>query len=335
MKLHRMFLLLAGAWWLASCGNKSKVTESEAYATSAPAFCADSAMAYAQEQCDFGPRTMGSAAHERCGEWIMAQMARMGGEVKKQAAVFTLYDGKRVAGYNVIATFRPDSAAADSAAGSRLMVCAHWDSRPWADNDPDEANWRTPVLAANDGASGVAVLIELARLFRERRPKVTVDLVCFDAEDCGTPQWADTGEADTEPTWCLGSQHWARNPHLPISAFRYGILLDMVGGEQTAFRKEGFSLRYAPAVLNKVWTAAQRMGHETLFSYEAGSYVTDDHMPLNRAGLPCVDIVGGNVDGTGFPATWHTIDDHMQHLSAATLRGVGETVADVIYSERP
>lgn len=335
MTLHKLLFLSACALLLASCGNKAKTTETEAYVTPAPDFCADSAMAYAQRQCDFGPRTMGSEAHESCGEWIMEQMERLGGEVTKQPATFTLYDGTRVAGYNVIATFRPDSAQADSAEGSRLMVCAHWDSRPWADNDPDEANWHSPVLAANDGASGVAVLIELARMFKQKRPAMTVDLVCFDAEDCGTPQWVDTGEEDTEQTWCLGSQYWAQHPHTLIAAYRYGILLDMVGSEQTVFRKEGFSQRYAPAVLTKVWTAAQRMGQEDLFSYEAGSYVTDDHMPLNRAGLPCVDLVGGNADGTGFPSTWHTIDDNMQHLSTATLKGVGVTVADVIYSERP
>lgn len=335
MKLHTRLLLLAVTLLAVSCNNRTKSTQTEAYTSPAPAFCADSAMAYAQRQCDFGPRTMGSEAHEACGQWVADQLRLRGAEVTTQPAVFTLYDGTRVAGYNIIATFRSDSVENDSADGSRLMLCAHWDSRPWADNDPDEAHWRTPVLAANDGASGVAVLLELARMFEQKRPSMTVDIVLFDAEDCGTPDFDNPDGADTEHTWCLGSQHWASQPHTSPASVRFAVLLDMVGSEQTVFRKEGFSQRYAPAVLDKVWAAAQRMGHSSLFSFDAGSYVTDDHLPVNGAGVPCIDLVGGNADGSGFPATWHTIDDNMQHLSLQTLQGVGETVADVVYSERP
>lgn len=338
MKLHRYILFAAAAFALAACKQKPQTDGEAAYQTPAPAFSADSAWAYAEGQCAFGPRVVGSEAHHACGLWLAAQFGRLGGHVRQQEATFTLYDGTTVRGRNIIASFgaageRDSTDRTDAADSSpRLMVCAHWDSRPWADNDPDEANWHTPVMAANDGASGVAVLLELARLMGQTPPPVAVDLVCFDAEDCGTPQWVDTDE-DTEFTWCLGSQLWAREPHVAASRVRFAILLDMVGGEQTAFRKEGFSLRYAPSVTDKVWAAAQRTGHGDLFTYDDGTFVTDDHVPLNRAGVPAIDIVGGDPDGGSFPATWHTIDDNMQHLSRHTLQAVGETVADVIYSE--
>lgn len=319
------------ALMLAGCQQKQKATVEAEYQTPAPAFSGDSAFSYAEGQCQFGPRVVGSEAHRMCGEWIVAQFERLGGHVETQEATFTLYDGKKVQGRNIIASF-PSSDSTEVEGGDRLMICAHWDSRPWADNDPDEKNWHTPVMAANDGASGVAVLIELARLFSKTPPPVAVDLVCFDAEDCGVPQWVDTDE-DTEDTWCLGSQLWAKTPHVDVMDVRYAILLDMVGATETAFRKEGFSLRYAPSVTDKVWASAQRMGHGKLFTYDEGGYVTDDHLPLNRAGVLAIDIVGGNPDGSSFPATWHTVNDDMQHLSAETLKAVGETVADVIYTE--
>lgn len=331
MKRYRIFFFVTVALMLVGCQQKHKAMVETEYQTPAPAFSGDSAMAYAKGQCEFGPRVVGSEAHRKCGEWIVAQFERLGGHVETQEATFTLYDGTKVKGRNIIASF-PASDSTEAEGGDRLMICAHWDSRPWADNDPDEANWHTPVMAANDGASGVAVLMELARLFGQTPPPVAVDLVCFDAEDCGVPQWVDTDE-DTEDTWCLGSQLWAKIPHVDVMEVRYALLLDMVGATETEFRKEGFSLRYAPIVIEKVWAAAQRMGHGKLFTYNEGGYVTDDHLPLNRAGVLTVDIVGSNPDGSSFPATWHTVNDDIQHLSATTLKAVGETVADVIYSE--
>lgn len=331
MKRYKFFFLATAALMLVGCQQKQKATVEEAYKTPAPAFCADSAFAYAEKQCEFGPRVVGSEAHRLCGEWIAIQFERFGGRVQTQEATFSLYDGTKVKGRNIIATFGANDST-EAAGNDHLMICAHWDSRPWADNDPDERNWHTPVMAANDGASGVAVLIELARIFGKKQPPMAVDLVCFDAEDCGVPQWVDT-EEDTENTWCLGSQLWAKQPHVDVMDVRYAILLDMVGSKETEFRKEGFSLRYAPSVTDKVWTAAQRMGHGKMFTYDEGGYVTDDHLPLNRAGVLAIDIVGNNPDGSSFPAIWHTVDDNMQHLSTATLQAVGETVADVIYSE--
>jgi len=331
MKRYWTFICATVVLLLVGCQQKQKTVIEAEYQTSAPAFCADSAYSYAAKQCEFGPRVVGSEAHRLCGEWIAAQFERLGGRVQTQEATFTLYDGTKVKGRNIIASFASEDST-EAGCGDCLMVCAHWDSRPWADNDPDEKNWHTPVMAANDGASGVGVLLELARMFGETPPPVAVELVCFDAEDCGVPQWVETDE-DTEDTWCLGSQLWAKRPHVDVQKVRYAVLLDMVGSEETEFRKEGFSLRYAPSVTDKVWVAAQRMGHGKWFSYEEGGYVTDDHLPLNRAGVMAIDIVGGNLDGSSFPATWHTVDDNMRHLSTATLQAVGETVADVIYSE--
>ena len=205
----------------ASCKNASKtVAEPDTVALVGPTFRADSAYMFAAKQCEFGPRVMNSAAHDRCGEWIMQKFREFGMSVEAQDAELKGWDGTMLRSRNIIARFRPEQT-------TRILLCAHWDSRPWADNDPDSTNWRRPVMAANDGASGVAVMLELARALQsDTTLQIGVDFVCFDAEDWGTPQWAD--QADDADTWALGAQYWAE--HLPEGyEARYGILLDMVG----------------------------------------------------------------------------------------------------------
>ena len=200
--------------------------EEEALSPAGPAFDADSAYAFVQAQCDFGPRSMNSEGHGRCAEWIIKKFKSYGCEVKTQRADLNGYDGTMLRSTNIMASFNPR-------ATTRIMLCAHWDSRPWADNDPVSANWRKPILAANDAASGVAVMLEIARLLGSKEKKafmtdLGVDFVCFDAEDYGTPQWSD--KPDDSSSWALGAQYFAAN--LPQGyAPRYGILLDMVGGQ--------------------------------------------------------------------------------------------------------
>ena len=216
----------------------TKKTQTEEQTAVKVLFDADSAYLFCQQQCDFGPRTMNSEAHEQCAQWIAQKFAQYGYQVTLQKADLKGYDGTILKSSNIIATA---PAAGDSGVvANRLLVCAHWDSRPWADNDPDSANWHKPVMAANDGASGVAVMLELARQLQQHdSTNVAVDFVCFDAEDWGVPQWSNQSDADS---WALGAQYWAANcPQSVAKNYRYAILLDMVGGQGATFYQEGFS----------------------------------------------------------------------------------------------
>ena len=316
---------------LFSCGNAKKSTVETATAQPVgPTFMADSAYQFCQQQCDFGPRSMNSEAHDRCGEWIAEKFRQYGMEVTLQKADLRGYDDTRLRSTNIIASYRPELTP-------RLLLCAHWDSRPWADNDPDEANHRKPVMAANDGASGVAVMLEVARLLAGDTLAVGVDFVCFDAEDWGTPQWVETEESDAD-TWALGAQYWAKQYAADASAprYRYGILLDMVGGQGSRFYQEQVSLYFAPDVVRRVWSAAQTVGYGSLFPKEEGNAITDDHLPLNRvAGIPCIDIIPHYPDceASSFGPTWHTVNDDMQHIDRNTLQAVGQTIIQVLFSE--
>ncbi len=298
-----------------------------------PAFNADSAMAFCQAQCDFGPRTMNSEAHERCGKWIADKFRQYGLEVINQKADLTGYDGTTLHATNIIASYKPEQT-------TRILLCAHWDSRPWADNDPDEANWQKPVMGANDGASGVAVMLEIARLLstpdeQHPAPELGIDFICFDAEDWGTPQWSDA--ADNGNSWALGAQYWASNLHRDGYEARFGILLDMVGGQGARFYEEGMSKYYAPHIVRKVWRAAKVVGFESFFLRRDGGGVTDDHVPVNeKARIPTIDVIAyyPECQQSSFGPTWHTVLDDMDHLDRTTLQAVGQTMVQVLYSEK-
>ena len=315
---------------IVSCGSRTKVSsavsDDSVLLPVGPAFIADSAYAFCQQQCDFGPRTMNSEAHERCGKWIADKFSQYGMQVTLQKADLRGYDGTILKSTNIIASYRPDLQ-------DRVLLCAHWDSRPWADNDPDEANHRKPVMAANDGASGVAVMLEVARIVGRDTLNVGVDFVCFDAEDWGTPQWVEHDGSDAD-TWALGAQHWSAQP-MTIKP-RYGILLDMVGGEGARFYQEQVSTYYAPAIVKKVWAAAATVGFSGLFPKDEGGAITDDHLPVNqKAGIPCIDIIPyyPDCDASSFGPTWHTVNDDMSHIDRYTLQAVGQTLIQVLYSE--
>lgn len=314
-----------------SCGNSKKATAEANVSMQpvGPAFVADSAYAYCETQCAFGPRIMNSDAHDRCGEWIASKFRAFGMAVQTQSAQLKGYDGTMLRSTNIIASYKPELA-------ERILLCAHWDSRPWADNDPDEANHHTPVMAANDGASGVAVMLELARLIGAQDSlAVGVDFVCFDAEDWGTPQWSD--KPDNGDTWALGAQHWAANPHKSSYKARYGILLDMVGGRGAMFYQEGMSKHFAPNVVNKVWEAARVVGYGSMFPNTEGGMVTDDHIPVNeKLKIPTIDIINyyPDCEQSSFGPTWHTVDDTMENIDKNTLQAVGQTVVQVLFSEK-
>ena len=318
------------AMLLLACGGSKKTsTEQAVQATPVgPAFIADSAYKFCEQQCEFGPRIMNSEAHERCAQWIADKFRQYGMDVTLQQASLKGYDGTQLKSTNIIAAYKPQQK-------ERILLCAHWDSRPWADNDPDEANHRRPVMAANDGASGVAVMLEIARLLATDTLGIGVDFICFDAEDWGTPQWAESQQGDAD-TWALGAQYWASNLHREGYTARYGILLDMVGGQGTRFFQEGVSMTYAPDVVKRVWNAAETIGYGSFFPKSEGGMITDDHLPVNeRAKIPCIDIIPYYPDcqASSFGPTWHTVSDDMQHIDKGTLQAVGQTIIQVLFSE--
>lgn len=338
-----MLFTMYCSFFMVSCGLRTQTASETVISTPVgPAFCADSALQYCQTQCDFGPRTMNSQAHEDCAQWIVAKFQNFGLAVTTQKADLKGYNGTILKSTNIIASYKPELQ-------DRILICAHWDSRPWADNDPDEANHFTPIIAANDGASGVAVMLELARLISS--PKlgearrglnegqsdslgIGIDFICFDAEDWGVPQWSEV--TDDGNSWALGAQYWAANPHVKGYKARFGILLDMVGGEGAQFYQEGMSLQYARNIVDKVWRAAQIVGYGSLFPQQAGGKITDDHIPVNRvAKIPCIDIIPYYPDcaQSSFGPTWHTVNDDMAHISPTTLQAVGQTLVQVIFSE--
>ena len=324
--------MLLAVSMLVACGTtkKSQTTQSAVALT----FNADSAYEFCAAQCAFGPRTMNSTAHEQCAQWIQQKFEQYGYQVTLQKADLKGYDGTVLKSTNIIATAPVRSVATQSQPAPRIFICAHWDSRPWADNDPDEANWRKPVMAANDGASGVAVMLELARMLQQNDSvRLAVDFICFDAEDWGVPQWEEDINSDS---WALGAQYWAASDEAKSKTYQYAILLDMVGGQGARFYREYYSMRYARNIVERVWQAANTAGYGSIFPYKDGGGVTDDHVPVNeKAGIPCIDIINHYPDceQSSFGPTWHTVSDDMQHIDRNTLQAVGQTLVQFIYSE--
>ena len=330
---HTLFLFTF-AWALLGLNgckeNKQQTTNSETteknVQTPCPSFEADSAFAYIQAQCDFGPRVPGTKAWERCSDWIVSRFEQSGLSVEVQRTDVTIWDGTKLPCRNIIARLNPK-------ATDRILLCAHWDSRPWADNDPNPDNHHTPVPAANDGASGVAVLLELARQMAADSTLATgIDFVCFDVEDAGTPDWAE--DTTEENTWCLGSRHWAYNAGRDGYNAQFGILLDMVGGRGATFLKEQVSLAVAEHIVNLVWDTAEEIGYGDYFIKEQSGAITDDHVEVNRlTRTPCIDIIPYYKDAdSSFGPTWHTVSDTPENIDPKVLKAVGQTVMQVVYN---
>lgn len=313
-----------------SCGGRKASSTTQQAKVETPEFCADSAYNYIKAQTDFGPRVPNTKAHDDCGIWLGAKLSFLGADkVYFQNYDAKTFDGNTLKCTNIIGSFNPESTA-------RVILCSHWDSRPWADNDPDPANWTKPVDAANDGASGVAVILEIARLMKKQAPEIGVDCIFLDAEDWG-PGDSYQGN-DSEKWWGLGTQHWARNPHVEGYRARYAILLDMVGGKGASFCREGYSIMFGKHVVDKVWGAAAKLGYGSLFLPVDGGYVTDDHYYINRiARIPSIDIVPylPNCKESSFGPTWHTTKDNIDNIDKKVLEAVGKTLIEVIYNEKP
>lgn len=322
--------LLLGTALFISCGssNKKNVQENieEETFIKAPEFNADSAYTYVAAQVAFGPRVPNTAAHRSCGEYLAKKLEQFGAKVYNQHADLMAYDGTILKSRNIIGAYKPESK-------KRVMLCAHWDSRPYADAGEEKFH-HTPIDGANDGASGVGVLLEIARQLQKQLPEIGIDIIFFDSEDYGTPNfYQGQHQADT---WCLGSQYWGRIPHVTDYKARFGILLDMVGGKNATFYYEDYSKHTANKAMKKIWKAADTLGYGNFFIKADGGPITDDHIYVHQLRqIPCVDIIDFNPNTeTGFNEAWHTVNDNMERIDKATLQAVGQTVMTVIYNEK-
>ena len=335
--MRKLVFIIATAILLASCGEKKPsgqpTTQNENKTTvSAPQFNADSAYQFVAKQTSFGPRVPETEAHAACAEWLTTKLATFADTVIVQEFRSKLFNGKGVDGKNIVAVFHPE-------AKKRIVLCSHWDSRPFADHDPDVANTHKPIDGANDGASGVGVLLECARLFHEHPlpERMGIDIVLFDLEDYGPHQDQAMEYYDENVNhWALGSQYWAKNPHVYGYKAFYGILLDMVGGSNPNFQKEYYSQAYAVWVSNRVWRKAYDLGYRPYFNNELGTMISDDHIPMNEiAGIPTIDIIDLQPESSNgcFPDVWHTVNDNLEHIDKTTLGMVGDVVVHVAYEE--
>jgi len=291
-----------------------------------PAFDADSAYKYVQKQVDFGPRFPNNEAHSKCALYLESKLKSFGLNTNIQLGKANTFNNKKITIKNIIGEYNP-------AAENRILLFAHWDSRPFADQDAK--NLTQPILGANDGASGVGILIEVARQLSIIKPEIGVDIIFFDAEDYGQPSSGMAIEHNSE-SWCLGSQYWANNPHKENYQAKYGILLDMVGSENAYFTKESISMNYAPSVVDKVWNYAQQLGYGKHFVNAKTFFVgTDDHQYINQiANIPSIDIIHYERSTRNFHPSWHTHKDNMEVINKATLAAVGEVLLYTIYNEK-
>lgn len=285
-------------------------------------FNADSAFLFTKQQTDFGPRVPGSKAHQECAKFLSQKLKTYGAQVKIQDFEAKGYDGTIWQGKNIIASYLPNSK-------DRIMLCAHWDSRFIAEEEQNKALRLSPIDGANDGASGVGVLLEIARQLKLNKPNIGVDIVLFDVEDQGAPSYASS--AETVDSWCLGSQYWAREANKSGYLAQWGILLDMVGAGDAVFMKEQISTYYASQLVDYVWMTAEQLGYSNYFQNKKGGIVTDDHLYVNKiTNIPCIDIIDYDDTRGGFNSTWHTHNDNISNIDKATLKAVGDVVLHVI-----
>ncbi|MFC1513730.1 M28 family peptidase [candidate division KSB1 bacterium] len=282
-----------------------------------PVFDGNAAFDYLTAQTDIGTREPGSEGHKKCLDYLVSELMKTADLVNVQP--FSFKDEFLNIDYelsNIIASYNLEPKG-----GRRILLMAHWDTRPMADEDPDPENFYVPILGANDGASGVAVLLQLGKIMKENPPPFGVDIVLFDGEDYGD------SEVNDLDYYFLGSRHFAetRGNYKP----EYGILLDMVGGKDAVFYKEGYSLQYAPFITDKIWDIAGDLGYD-IFVNEPGPAISDDHWIINQSGIPSVDIIDINDSEINFKE-WHTISDTPDVCSPETLFKVGTVLLHLIY----
>ncbi|MFD2202121.1 M28 family peptidase [Shivajiella indica] len=324
---NRLFILLTLLCLIWSCsGDKTSDTLQEPVVyRDVPEFLADSAYFYIQKQVDFGPRVPNTEGHKKTKAWLIEKLNGFGLEVQTQDFPAKTYDNQTWNLSNIIASYNPS-------VKKRVLLAAHWDTRRMADKDTERIN--EPIDGANDGGSGVGVLLEVARIISisEIKPEIGIDFIFFDGEDDGEPEHTNLRN-NSQIWWCLGSQHWSKNPHLPGYSAFYGILVDLVGAKGARFYREGYSMRYGKNIVHKVWNFASELGYSDFFINRDSPEIIDDHVFVNKdAGIPMINIVEFSPD-YGFGHYHHTHADNMDLIDKRTLKAVGQTVLFTIYQE--
>ncbi len=319
------FFILAFVLFLFSCQEskrKKRNTAKKKY-QEIPIFNSDSSYNFVKKQVDFGPRVPNTSAHKKCGNYLAESLKKYSDNIIIQETTVKSYDGKNLQIKNIIGEFNVEET-------NRFLLAAHWDSRPFADAEENQDLRKKAILGANDGASGIGVLLEIARLLKKTPPiNFGVDIIFFDAEDYGE------ANSTNLRTWCLGSQYWAKNQHREDYYAKYGIVLDMVGGKNAVFTREAISMKYAPYFMDKVWNNAVKISYSDYFSFERTQFIgTDDHEIINIfANIPCIDIVQYEEKNKSFADYWHTHNDNMKSIDKNTLKAVGQTVLQTIFTE--
>jgi glutaminyl-peptide cyclotransferase len=333
MKKYIASFLLISLFW--SCKETPKTDEKadetvQTPKSKAPSFNQDSAYLYIKNQVDFGPRVPNTDAHKKCSAFFVEKFKAFNWKVIEQDFVATAWDGTKLQSKNIIASYNPS-------VEKRILLASHWDSRPYADQEKEKNLQQKAISGANDGASGVGILMELARIINQNKDKPTVgiDIVLFDAEDYGKPEFA-AGESEAE-FWCLGSQHWSSHRHVAGYHAFYGVLLDMVGAKNAHFFREEGSVFYAESVVDKVWKKGQSLGYGAYFVDKPCGAITDDHYFVNKiTGIKMIDIIQYNDNGSKeqfFGDYWHTHNDDLSVIDPTTLKAVGQTLLEVLYTE--
>lgn len=311
--------------WACSGEKKAETVLEEVITKPYPSFNADSAYAFVQKQVAFGPRVPGTKGHADTKDWMISKLESYGWAVQKQEFQAKTYDGLTWDLTNIIASHNPQ-------ATKRILLAAHWDTRRIADKDTERLH--EPIDGANDGGSGVGVLLEIARTIatQELKPDVGIDIILFDGEDDGEPEKASIRN-NQQVWWCHGSQHWSKNKHVPNYSAYYGILVDLVGAKNAKFYREGYSRQYASGIVTKVWGNAAKIGHSDFFIQKDAPEILDDHAFVNEwAGIPMIDIIEFSPD-FGFGHYHHTHQDNMDLIDPRSLKAVGETVLFTVYQE--
>lgn len=320
MKKISLLILSSCLLQFTACNNEEPTTTTTSETptkavVNAPVFDANNAYKLIETQVAFGPRVPGTAAQTKCAVWIESEIKKYVDTVYIQKTIVTQpISNKKYPCINIIGSLNPT-------ATQRVLLLAHWDSRPWADQDTKDQT--KPIDAADDGASGVAVMLEIAAKLKQQKPTIGVDFLFVDVEDVGKTEW-------TDESYCLGTQYWAKNPHAANYKAKFGICLDMVGAKGAQFPLEAFSKNYAPDAQKQIWDIGNRLGYSTYFSYSDGGSITDDHIPVNEiAKIPCVDII--NLQYNSFGTHWHTHNDNINIIDKNTLKAVGQTVLQTLY----
>jgi hypothetical protein len=325
------FLLFCCFFFLIISCEENKTTSDTQTTTSTslikvPPFNADSSYHYIEKQISFGPRVPNSDAHAKCATWLIKNLKNHADTVYVQAAQAKAYDGTVLNFKNIIAAFNPLNK-------NRIILAAHWDTRPYSDQDKDQSQWRNPIDGANDGASGVAVLLEIARQLKVQKIEIGIDIILFDAEDYGQPSFSKLPQSND--SYCLGSQYWSNNKHIQNYSAQYGILLDMVGAKGSTFLLEDFSMQVNPDLMRKVWNKAHQLGHTQYFLFQKTAAITDDHFYVSTIGkIPMIDVISLHPQNIySFHESWHTQNDNISIIDKNVLLAVGETVLHTIYEE--